>query len=49
MKTSKAKFFKLLRKAALQGDQPVPEKSPRKSGDCNGKRTRQRTSEGAED
>lgn len=49
MKTSKTRFFKLLRKAALQDDQPAPEKSPRRSGCCNGKRTRQRTSEGAED
>jgi hypothetical protein len=39
MKTNKTRFFKLLRKAALQDDQPVPEKSPRRSGDCNGKRT----------
>jgi hypothetical protein len=34
MKTNKTNFFKLLRKAALQNDQPTPGKSPRKRGDC---------------
>ena len=49
MKTSKTRFFKLLRKAALPTETKAPGKSPQRAGGCSGKRTRQRTSASAED